>query len=142
MPTVGQYEVDHIIPARIWTAISAVRDPDVSPSWPRFGPNHLDNFAWTCSFCNIAKGHQITGRSGRRRYRLYNPRTDRWRDHFAFFHGHLLIIGLPGIGQATERVLRFNDGRLEGPIGTRHEAIMAGRYPPAWARDWMGGRQR
>ena len=49
-------------------------------------------------------------------------------------------MGAPGIGQATERALQFNDARSEGPIGTRHEAIVAGRYPPSWARAWFAGR--
>lgn len=140
MPTVGQFEVDHIIPARLWTAISGTRGLRPLQALPRSGPYHLDNFAWSCSFCNIAKGHQITGQSGRRRFRLFDPRRDRWPDHFYFLHGHLLIVGLPGIGQATERALQMNDSQPEGPIGTRHEAIVAGRYPPAWARAWTGGR--
>jgi len=38
------------------------------------------------------------------------------------------------IGQATAATLGFNDARLEGPLGTRHEAILTGRYPPSWLR--------
>jgi len=136
LPTSGKFEVDHIIPARLWTAPSVAQSRAASPHVQQSEPHHLDNFAWACSSCNTAKADQTTGRSGRRRFRLFDPRRDRWPDHFFFLHGHLLITGVPGIGQATERALRFNDARPEGPIGTRHEAIVAGWYPPTWARGW------
>lgn len=136
MPTFGKYQVDHIVPARLWASRSIDRISALEPDRHRSGPDHLDNLAWACSFCNLGKGEQITGMSGRRRFRLFDPRRDRWSDHFFYLHRHLLIAGLPGIGKATERALQFNDARPEGPIGTRHEAIVAGRYPPAWARGW------
>ena len=141
MPTFGQFEIDHIIPRHAWPAPGVYRLGVRLSAARRSGPDHIDNFAWSCSFCNTIKGSQTVGRSGRRRYRLFDPRRDKWSDHFFYLHGHLLIMGVPGIGQATERALQFNDARPEGPIGTRHEAILTGLYPPAWARGWTAGER-
>lgn len=30
----------------------------------------------------------------------------------------------------------YCDPRRGGPLGARHRAIVEGRYPPPWARDW------
>lgn len=51
------------------------------------------------------------------------------------------IVGVSGIGRATEAALAFNDARLGGPLGTRHDAILVGRYPPAWAIRWLMATQ-
>ncbi|MBX3436654.1 MAG: hypothetical protein KF861_04125 [Planctomycetaceae bacterium] len=37
---------------------------------------------------------------------LFNPRVDRWSDHFAVEEGR--IVGLTAIGRATEQLLRLN----------------------------------
>jgi hypothetical protein len=140
LPTTVHFEIDHVIPARLWPLTSSPQGVAVAPRRQRSGPHHIDNFAWACPSCNRGKRDQITGKSGRRQYRLFDPRHDRWRDHFYFLHGYLLIMGVPGIGRATAQALRFNDARPEGSVGTRHEAIMAGRYPPPWAREWFAGR--
>jgi len=49
---------------------------------------------------------------------------------------YLLIVGLPGIGQATEQAVGLNDAPLGGLLGPRRDAILLGSYPPAWARSW------
>ncbi|MBI3972249.1 MAG: HNH endonuclease [Chloroflexi bacterium] len=136
LPTVGQFHVDHIVPPGLWDAYAAGRIPTVTPRTGRSGPEHLDNFAWCCPFCNGGKGQRVSRRVGAHAYGLYDPRADRWAEHFVFFHNFLTIIGLTGIGHATEAALRFNTGGLQGPLGPRHEAIVAGRYPPTWARGW------
>jgi hypothetical protein len=43
--------------------------------------------------------------------RLFNPRTDRWADHFQFLQPSGEIIGLSPIGRATVRTLQMNDAR-------------------------------
>jgi hypothetical protein len=52
---------------------------------------------------------------------------------------YLFIVGVTGIGRATADALGFNDARPDGPLGARHEAILAGHYPPDWARPWLVG---
>lgn len=137
LPTASRFHVDHVIPPALWDPYTTGRLGIVRPLTGRNGPDHLDNYAWSCPFCNEAKAQQISHRSGRRAYRLFDPRRDRWSDHFVFVHNYLFIVGLPGIGQATEQALRFNDARFGGPLGTRHDAILVGHYPPAWARRWL-----
>lgn len=132
----GAFHIDHVIPTALWLDYVAGRVPGLQPVGRPRGPDHLDNFAWCCPFCNVAKARQVTGRSGGRVYRLFDPRRDRWPAHFVFVHSYLFIVGLPGIGEVTERALGFNDPRIGGPLGTRHDAVLVGRYPPAWARRW------
>jgi 5-methylcytosine-specific restriction endonuclease McrA len=134
LPTVGQFQVDHIIPVVRWDLYTGNRLRAVERIPGRRGPNHLDNFAWSCSSCNSAKGQQVAHRAGRRTSRLFDPRRDRWSDHFSFMHGYLFFVGASAIGRATAEALRFNDSRLDGPLGPRHEAFIQGHYPPAWAR--------
>jgi hypothetical protein len=137
LPTSGQFQIDHIIPPALWHDYLAGRLRPIQTASERTGPDHVGNFAWCCPFCNTAKGQQVTHRVGRRTARLFYPRRDRWSEHFVFVHNYLFIVGLPGIGQATEQALRLNDPRLGGPLGTRHDAVLVGRYPPPWARAWI-----
>lgn len=136
LPTTGQFHIDHIIPPSSWHGGAAGGRRVEPPVAHRGGPEHVDNFAWCCPFCNGSKGRRIAHRAGATEFRLYDPRRDRWAEHFVFLHGFLVIGGVTGIGQATALALGFNSGGLEGPLGPRHEAILAGRYPPSWARGW------
>jgi hypothetical protein len=84
------------------------------------------NLAYACAPCNRAKGSDIgsvVGESGLF-VRLFNPRTDSWREHFKLDSSR--IVGLTDIGRATVKVLRFNDEerRLE-----REVLASQGRYP-------------
>jgi hypothetical protein len=137
-PTAGLFHVDHVVPAALWPAYRAGRLPGLRPRPGRRGPDHLDNLAWSCPFCNAAKGQRVTGRAGGGRPgRLFDPRRDRWPDHFAFVHRYLFVVGISRIGRITERALGLNDARVGGPLGTRHDAILVGRYPPSWATRWL-----
>jgi hypothetical protein len=142
LPTTGQFHIGHVIPPARWDEYRAGRLSAVRPVPGRRGPDHLENFAWCCPFCNSAKGQQIAHRVGRRTYRLFNPRRDCWPEHFAFVHNYLFIVSLLGIGQATEQVLGFNGPSLGGALGTRHDAILVGHYPPPWARSWLVSAER
>jgi hypothetical protein len=51
---------------------------------------------------------------------------------------YLFIVGMTDVGRATVVGLGFNDARLEGPLGARHDGILGGRYPPARMREAMG----
>ncbi|MFN8633104.1 MAG: hypothetical protein U0893_04555 [Chloroflexota bacterium] len=127
--------MDHIIPPGLWQTYVADRIRDVTPTPGRGGPNHLDNYAWSCANCNEAKGQQVARLIGRRRHRLYDPRRDVWYEHFGFAHRHLLIVGLSAIGAATVAALGTNDSRIGGPLGSRHDAIVLGIYPPPQVRN-------
>ncbi|MFN8559538.1 MAG: HNH endonuclease [Dehalococcoidia bacterium] len=140
LPTTGAFHVDHVIPPSLWQDYVAGRLGGVRPVTGRRGPDHLDNFALCCPFCNVAKGRHVSARTGSRVYRLFDPRRDRWPTFFVFVHGYLFIVGMPGIGEATERALRFNGPRVGGPLEPvtmrRSSALPAGvraggRAPPS-----------
>lgn len=136
MPTNSRFHVDHIIPPSLWPAYTENRLPGVPLRTGRQGPNHIDNYAWACPFCNEAKGEKVTGVVGDTRTRFFDPRHDHWPDHFVFLAGnnYLYVVGASLEGRATETGLNFNVGGTEGPLGPRHVAIGERRYPPRWAR--------
>ena|ERR1041384_6387613 len=90
------------------------------------GSSDPDNLAYSCIFCNRYKGSDIASVSADtgELVRFYNPRINRWEEHFTF--KGVLIRPLTAIGEATVRILRFNNGErfLE-------RQILAGRkrYP-------------
>ena len=88
------------------------------------------NLAYACAFCNRAKGSDIgsiiwrTGEVSR----FFNPRTDRWWEHFGL--DGVTIIARSAVGEVTERILELNhpDRLLE-----REALRTVGRYPSAAA---------
>ena len=133
-PTTGQFEIDHIIPETLWPNYIAGRlEATLQPIPGRRGPHHLDNFAWSCPFCNLGKRQRVTQRVSRATVRLFDPRRDAWTMHFRFLNSYLFIAGTTPIGVATQRALGFNAGDIGGRLGTRHDSIVAGRCPPRWA---------
>lgn len=73
------------------------------------GATDADNLAYACVFCNRFKGSDIgsiawsTGEFTR----FYNPRLDRWADHFQLKAAS--IQSLTEIGEVTARILGLND---------------------------------
>jgi hypothetical protein len=73
------------------------------------GRTDFANLALSCARCNRAKGSDIGSihpASGEF-VRLFNPRSDRWIEHFA--NDEARIIGLTPLGEVTTTLLRFND---------------------------------
>lgn len=138
LPTIGRFQIEHIVPPGRWNQYRAGRVLGVPPREDRGGPSHLDNYAWSCPFCNEAKAERMTHVTGRTAVRFFDPRYDRWPDHFVFLPGsdYIFIVGATEIGRATAGPagLHFNAGGAEGPLGARHITILRGDYPPAWAR--------
>jgi len=71
------------------------------------GPTELGNLAMACTRCNRYKGtdvgsvHPVTGEF----VRLFNPRLDRWEDHFRL--AGALFQGLTPIGDVTISLLNL-----------------------------------
>src|SRR5947209_19090718 len=90
------------------------------------GSSELENLALACVFCNRYKGSDIASLTPQTSelVRFYNPRTDRWSEHFRL-HG-VVIEPLTEIGEATVRILQMNhdDQILEREVLSR-----CGRYP-------------
>lgn len=94
------------------------------------GPTEANNLAFACAVCNRQKGSDIgsilwqTGEF----IRFFNPRVDRWGDHFQL--NGVLIEPLTEIGAVTVRILDFNNSSR---ILERQALVVMGRYPSAVA---------
>jgi hypothetical protein len=90
------------------------------------GPTAEQNLAYACLPCNRHKGTDIASiaPSTSRLTRLFNPRSDRWDDHFELVG--VEVVPLTEIGEVTVRVLSLNhpDRLVE-----REPLIDAGTYP-------------
>ena len=90
------------------------------------GATQESNLAYACSYCNRNKGSDIGSIAWetQRFCRFFNPRVDRWRDHFRL--DGIRITGLTPIGEVTARILDFNhvDRLVE-----RAELAALGQYP-------------
>lgn len=94
------------------------------------GPTEADNLCLACTFCNRGKGSDIASIAGStgQLVRLYNPRTDRWSDHFVLMNA--IIEPRTEIGEATAKILGFNEADR---IQERALLRDAARYPPEQA---------
>jgi len=84
------------------------------------------NLAHACLFCNRHKGSDIGSiiwRTGAF-HRFYNPRTDRWADHFRLIGPTITL--LTEVGEVTERILMLNNGDR---LLERQALRDVGRYP-------------
>jgi hypothetical protein len=90
------------------------------------GSSELNNLALACVFCNRYKGSDIASLipETNRLIRFYDPRTDRWNEHFRL--NDVVIEPLTEIGEATIRILQINhaDQILEREVLSRRN-----RYP-------------
>jgi hypothetical protein len=83
------HEVDHII------------------SRQHGGGETSDNLAYACMVCNRYKGSNIASLSAAGDLiPLFNPRKDRWEDHFRL--SGAIIEPLDSTGEVTVRVMRLN----------------------------------
>lgn len=72
------------------------------------GATTAENLALSCTLCNQRKGTDLSSvdpETGEI-IRLYNPRLDKWNDHFKLEGGY--IVPLTPIGRVTVRLLQFN----------------------------------
>jgi hypothetical protein len=96
----------------------------------RGGPTRRENLWAACRQCNALKGDRVeaidpaTGLAAP----LFNPRRQRWADHFAWEEGGVFIAGLTPEGRATAAALELNRALL---VRARRRWIAAGWHPPA-----------
>lgn len=100
------------------------------------GPTDLENLALACVCCNQAKGSDIGSIrwESQEFVRFFNPRTDRWADHFELVGNR--IEGLTAIGAVTARILGFNDTER---VMERQALQGVRRYPSPEAMKRMQG---
>jgi hypothetical protein len=106
-----RFTIDHIIP--------------VSEG----GEDDLENLALACLHSNLHKSNKQTAfdRKAEQMAPLFNPRKDRWSDHFIWSRNGLLIIPLTPIGRATVDLLELNRDRIQQ---IRSADVSVGRHPP------------
>src|SRR5690606_25016532 len=107
----GQLEIEHLIPRALG------------------GKDEEDNLWLACRMCNGYKGKQIKAIDPQTEQpaALFNPRKQKWSDHFMWSEDGSMIIGLTPTGRATVDALQLNN-----PIAiiVRLEWVSAGWHPP------------
>ncbi len=105
---VATFHIDHVIP----------RSAD--------GETSLDNLALACVSCSLRKGPRqiVTEVETGRMVPIFNPRTDRWHEHFRW--EGVLLIGLTASGRATTAALALNRPLM---LEIRREEVLLGRHP-------------
>lgn len=92
------------------------------------GGDHPDNLCLSCSACNQSKSrttNAVDPDSGSTEL-LFNPRTQKWTDHFRWIDGGLRVLGLTPTGRATVSRLKMNQERI---VIARSLWINAGLHP-------------
>ncbi len=87
------------------------------------------NLWLACPRCNRHKGaqtHAIDERTGEK-VSLFDPRRQRWEDHFAWEQGGLYVVGLTPIGRVTVATLQMNNSFI---VYSRQVWISWGWHPP------------
>lgn len=96
----------------------------------RGGVSVRENLWLACRSCNEFKGLQIDGvdpETGERSS-LFNPRTQRWDDHFTWDDTGETVRGVTPVDRATVAVLQLNRPLL---VLARRRWVMNGWHPPS-----------
>ncbi len=93
------FEVEHILPRTLG------------------GASEPDNLAFACRRCNLLKSDKIVAIDPRtkRPAPLFNPRRDRWSEHFRRSRNLLCIYGRTATGRVTVALLQFNEASEPHP---------------------------
>jgi hypothetical protein len=94
------------------------------------GGDHLDNLCLACPTCNLSKATATSAPdpADGTITALFNPRLQKWTDHFAWLAEGSVVQGRTATGRATIERLRMNIDRL---VTARKIWIQAGEHPPA-----------
>ena len=93
------------------------------------GSDELSNLALACFHCNRRKSNRTTGTDPDSNIEvpLFNPRQDRWSEHFIWSADELYILERSVIGRATISQLRLNRERI---LSIRAADKAVGLHPP------------
>ena len=91
------------------------------------GRSEIENLAWACPSCNLHKSNrvEVSISDDHVPVPLFNPRSDKWSDHFGWECYH--IIGLTPVGRATVDALLLNHERR---IKIRQAEALFALFPP------------
>jgi hypothetical protein len=106
-----EMHVDHIVPQSIG------------------GQTKSENLCLSCATCNNRKHDHQSGTDPEtgEKARLFNPRTDTWREHFRWSAEGTELLGLSAIGRATIQRLDMNLAKV---VAARSEWVAVGWHPP------------
>ena len=92
------------------------------------GKTNFSNLAWACPRCNGSKGSEefATDPESSEEVPLFNPRRDRWEEHFSWSKDHLTLIALSSTGRATRDRLKMNRPQI---IRIREFMTQLGLHP-------------
>ena len=93
------------------------------------GSTKLENLALACFYCNRYKGDatQAADPTTDQILPLFNPRTQRWDEHFIWSSDKLRIVALTATARATLQALNLNRERVQR---IREADVAVGRHPP------------
>jgi 5-methylcytosine-specific restriction endonuclease McrA len=91
------------------------------------GDTQLENLALACVTCSLRKSCRVrvTDPSSGKTVRLFNPRREKWDDHFEFTAAWR-IRGRSPTGRATRKALGMNRSAV---VAIRHQLASLGRFP-------------
>ena len=93
------------------------------------GSNSEDNLCLACELCNQYKWTQTEGidpQTGKQ-ISLFNPRQQKWSDHFAWNEEGTFILDITAYGRSTVDALKLNNPLA---IKVRQNWVRAGWHPP------------
>jgi len=75
------------------------------------GKSDLDNLCYACAWCNSFKGDKTHALDPLTRLEvfIFNPRLQRWIEHFEWSQDGTQVIGITDIGRATVEALKMNN---------------------------------
>lgn len=99
------------------------------------GSDDFANLALACSRCNQRRYNFITGRDQKTASiaTLFNPRQQKWIEHFIWSMHGVMLLGTTPTGRATCDRLDINDDRYQGEHSITEVRLLwlkAGWHPP------------
>ena len=93
------------------------------------GQTELENLALACFHCNRRKSDLVTAVDPQTDevVPIFNPRQDKWNEHFVWSADGLTIVALTSVGRATVEQLALNRERI---IPIRADDVLVNRHPP------------
>ena len=93
------------------------------------GGDVIINLCLSCSTCNLSKAEAVTATDPETNQvvPLFNPRTQKWPEHFEWVDNGQRVHGISPVGRATVARLKMN---LDRVVAARSVWIRAGEHPP------------
>lgn len=98
------------------------------------GTDNIENLALACRRCNERRYNFTTGIDPKMQQEssLFNPREQKWSEHFVWTADKLIVLGISAMGRATCERLDINDERRADNFiqKARKFWVQSGWHPP------------